>query len=251
MDKDTFYFKHDANAMSDLKIKALRRSFGWEGYGWFWFLVETLRSEADYTLSYTDFVFESLSEDMKCEPSKVKTFIDHCIHCGLFKKDGEKFFSPRLTRDMQQFTDAKEKMRFGGLKSAAKRNHPTTLQPPSNHLGTTFQQEEKSKEDKTSSPTPSKGDDDDVVNFYESNTGRPVAPGIALTLRELATEFGSGQVRDAVRAAVVAEARSPVSYARKMLANKSLRGGDSAPIRGNGHRPSLKGFREEVVNAAR
>jgi hypothetical protein len=249
MDKDTFYFKHDANAMSDLKIKALRRSFGWEGYGWFWFLVETLRSEADYSLGYTDFVFESLSEDMKCEPTKVKDFIDHCIRCGLFKKDGEKFFSPRLTRDMQQFTDAKEKMRFGGLKSAAKRNQSTTFQPPSNHLVTTFQQEEKSKEEKTSSPTPSKIDGDDVlVKYYESQTGHSVAPGIAEALKDLAAKYGEGKVRDSIRVALLAEARNPVKYMAKTLENTprdSARRGN-----GNGGHPNLS-VREVVVGAAR
>ena len=33
MPKDVFYFKHDDNASSDFKLKALRKKYGWEGMG--------------------------------------------------------------------------------------------------------------------------------------------------------------------------------------------------------------------------
>ena len=40
--KESFYFSHDYNAHNDVKILFLRQQLGMEGYGIYWFLVETL-----------------------------------------------------------------------------------------------------------------------------------------------------------------------------------------------------------------
>jgi len=42
MAKDSFYFPHDYNARNDVKCLFLRQQLGMEGYGIFWFLVESL-----------------------------------------------------------------------------------------------------------------------------------------------------------------------------------------------------------------
>ena len=49
--KDTYYFSHDSNANQDPKILAMRSVYGWEGYGWYWLLVEMLREQEDYRIN--------------------------------------------------------------------------------------------------------------------------------------------------------------------------------------------------------
>jgi hypothetical protein len=40
--KDAYYFSHDTNARNDPKIAAMRQSYGVEGYGLYWIVVEML-----------------------------------------------------------------------------------------------------------------------------------------------------------------------------------------------------------------
>jgi hypothetical protein len=119
--KDVYYFKHDANASQDLKLKSLRKHYGWTGNGWYWYLIECLRSEDAYKMSYSDSSFEGLSDDMKCRPAKVKEFIDTCLDLKLFTKNGNTFYSERLSRDMEHLDEVRQGRRKAGLVSAAKR----------------------------------------------------------------------------------------------------------------------------------
>ena len=48
--KDSRYFKHDANARNDPKIKALLNKYKMEGYGRYWIVVEMLREASHYRL---------------------------------------------------------------------------------------------------------------------------------------------------------------------------------------------------------
>lgn len=132
MPKDAYYFKHDANASSDLKIKAMRKHYSFEGYGWYWYLIELMRSESDYRLEYCQFTFDSLSDDFKCDSEKVKTFIDDCISpkIGLFKKDGNYFYSDRLIRDMAELNKIRELRREAGRASQRKQRGLEDSQPP-------------------------------------------------------------------------------------------------------------------------
>ena len=47
MNKDTFYFTHDFNARTDVKIKKLIQKHGFLGYGIYWALVEDLYNNAN------------------------------------------------------------------------------------------------------------------------------------------------------------------------------------------------------------
>lgn len=120
--KDVYYFRHDANANADLKMKGLRRKFGWQGYGWFWYLIELLRNEPGYKLDYNENTFAALADDFKCEPSDVQQFIDHCIQTTkLLEAHNGHFFSNRLVRDMLYVQEIREKAALAGMQSGRKR----------------------------------------------------------------------------------------------------------------------------------
>lgn len=142
--KDAFYFRHDANASQDMKLKHARWYYqdlvekiieegkveenkdlvlslvAWGTIGWYWYIIECLRSEDEYRLEYSEHAFRSFSEDMKCKRQDIQDFIDHCINDFTYKKKGlltledGYFFSDRLNRDMEAKDERKEKARESG-----------------------------------------------------------------------------------------------------------------------------------------
>ncbi len=193
--KDAYFFRHDANASSDLKLKALRKKYSWEGQGWYWFIVEGLRSEADYQLPYSDFTFESLSEDMKCEPNKVKEFIDDCIEkYQLFNRNGksEYFYSERLNRDMKKLDILREQRSRGGQASALKKGFGKT-DPASKELSPKLAE---------------------FIKIYEDNIGM-LTPNLLDRLKDMSETYSVEKFRK-----VIAEnPGKPLSYIEKVLEN--------------------------------
>ena len=47
------YFSHDRNALNDNKISLMRGSYGMEGYGVYWAIIEALSREPDLCLEYS------------------------------------------------------------------------------------------------------------------------------------------------------------------------------------------------------
>jgi hypothetical protein len=121
MQKESFYFSHDANAHIDDKILELRSEYGWEGYGIFWVLIEILRSQSDY--SYERSKMAGLSIATAKPKDWLILYIDYCIELGLFvEKDGD-FYSESLMNRMEQIDEKRKKRadagRLGGLAKAA------------------------------------------------------------------------------------------------------------------------------------
>lgn len=116
------YFSHDCNAMGDSKISDLRADYGMEGYGVYWGILEAMSREADLCLPYTKRKFSSLRLAMS-PTFDMKKFIDDCIkEYGLFKSDGEKFWSSSLQKRLSQVTELSETRRA----AANARWHPET-----------------------------------------------------------------------------------------------------------------------------
>jgi hypothetical protein len=144
MQKESFYFSHDANAHIDDKILELRSEYGWEGYGIFWVLIEILRSQSDY--SYERSKMAGLSIATAKPKDWLIEYIDYCIDLGLFvEKDGE-FYSESLMIRMEQIDEKRRKRaeagRLGGIaKAKAKQKPSNAVAKPS--------KEKKRKESKT------------------------------------------------------------------------------------------------------
>jgi hypothetical protein len=122
MNKDAYYFSHDYNARNDIKIKALRRKYGMEGYGRWWVTVELLREQSEFKLPLDEFIFETLAEEYTTTTEEAKTFIlDCCDRFNLFVHDSEYFWSQSLLIRMERMQNIREKRAEAGRRSAEAR----------------------------------------------------------------------------------------------------------------------------------
>lgn len=118
--KDAYYFRHDSNARFDQKILKLRTEFGWEGYGIYWAIIESMRENSDYKLQNSD--IKSLSFSLHLEFKFLEGFFEKLVNEFelLILKDG-KYYSKRL------LTDMKHKEHVSSIRSAiAKEKHSKT-----------------------------------------------------------------------------------------------------------------------------
>jgi hypothetical protein len=108
--KDAYYFKHDANARHDPKIKALINKYGIEGYGRFWIILEVLRESNGYKLEDEEYIWQALAEQMKTTTEEVKVFLSDCINkFKLFtENDGFIYSLPFLER-MSKLEEIRQK----------------------------------------------------------------------------------------------------------------------------------------------
>ncbi|GAA4299590.1 Lin1244/Lin1753 domain-containing protein [Nibribacter koreensis] len=144
MAKEAYYFSHDANARHDDRILELRSEFGWEGYGLYWAIVETLRDCSNY--SYPSNARAGLALSLSIDKSKLEHFLNTAISLGLFIEKEGAIYSESLMRRMED-VDAKRRLRAeagrkGGIaKAKLKHSSGKSLAKPS--------KEKKEKESKT------------------------------------------------------------------------------------------------------
>jgi len=114
MAKDTFYFQHDYNARNDDKILELRASYGVEGYGIFWMIVESMAENEDGGLKAS--LIGGLSLGYGVAKGRLLEIIKECITIGLFyEKDGY-YFSKRLLTHKEYRKYLSEKGKEGAVK---------------------------------------------------------------------------------------------------------------------------------------
>ncbi len=114
--KDVYYFSHDANALSDPKILAMRCDYGLEGYGLFWAILELLRNEATYKLPLNKNTYRAIKMQTGTTID-VESYLQDCINeytdnesgNGLFNADNKSFWSASLLRRMEKYETLKEK----------------------------------------------------------------------------------------------------------------------------------------------
>lgn len=115
MKKDTYYFSHDYNARNDFKCLFLRQQLGIEGYGIYWFLIESL-AESGGILPLK--IIPVLAMQMQIQDIKVSAVINKF---DLFEVTDNEFFSLRLNRHLQKRETLSIINSGKGKKSAEKR----------------------------------------------------------------------------------------------------------------------------------
>jgi hypothetical protein len=104
MSKDTFYFSHDYNARNDEKIRKLLFKHGYEGYGIYWALIESLYNNANEL--QTD--YESIAYEMRTHSELVKSVVNDF---KLFEIIEDIFFSNSVQRRLDERKEKSTKAR--------------------------------------------------------------------------------------------------------------------------------------------
>ena len=127
--KDAYYFSHDANARHDPKIIKMISTYGMEGYGWYWVIIEMLREQDNYKLSISDQSdIDVIVSQTYSDPGRIEKYLDDCIKVfKLFKKSKKYLWSLSLLNRMKKMDEKREKGRkaaikrhYGGCKNDAK-----------------------------------------------------------------------------------------------------------------------------------
>ena len=113
MAKDAYYFKHDAGARHDPKIKSLINKYGIEGYGRFWIVIEMLRESSTYKLEDKEYIWTALAEQMHIDIEEVKIFIKDCTNVfELLQQENGYFYSDSLLKRMSDLDLIRQKRKF-------------------------------------------------------------------------------------------------------------------------------------------
>ena len=109
MSKDTFYFSHDYNARSDVKVKKLIIKHGYEGYGLYWALIEDLYQNGNVMPLDYDFI----AYDMRTSSEVVRSIINDF---DLFEVDDDTFGSLSIQRRLDKRNVKSRKARQSAMK---------------------------------------------------------------------------------------------------------------------------------------
>lgn len=105
MSAETIWFRHDTGALSDRLMQRLMRRHGMEGVGVYWGIVEALYQEDG--IIQLDHI-EDLAFTFHVDEETVDTIVRES---GLFKIDGESFYSERISRELDLKNEKSEKAR--------------------------------------------------------------------------------------------------------------------------------------------
>jgi uncharacterized protein YdaU (DUF1376 family) len=145
--KDTYYFQHDYEPLSDPKLSALVGEFGALGYGLYWRIVEMLHSDTNHVLQHKKYIYTALAKQMLTSVEQVENLLNFAIDvCELFESDGNKFWSKRVQRNIEKRTEIIEKRSKAGKISAEKRKKATHDEHMLTHVQHNSTKESKGKE---------------------------------------------------------------------------------------------------------
>ena len=132
--KETFYFSHDYNASSDIRMRSLVLRGGAAALGLYWYLIEHLYSCSEHRLKNDDELVNVLCADLNfsgdnelidspIQRGKVLRLISNMIEIGLLEECEGYLRSESVDRRLEERSQRKEAMkelgRRGGLSKAA------------------------------------------------------------------------------------------------------------------------------------
>lgn len=126
--QESYWFSHDSNAANNPKMVALKRKYGYEGYGRWWRLVERLRECADYRYDISvPFAWEVIGQDLDMSAADAESFVRECIdYYQLLETDGQYFWSSDLDDRMEYWEKRREVLRERGRKGGKARRKKDT-----------------------------------------------------------------------------------------------------------------------------
>lgn len=163
--KDSYYFSHDSNALTDPKILSMRCDYGMEGYGVFWAVIEMLRVQEEYRLELNKLNFNALK--MLCMTQiDIEEFLSKCINeYELFETDGKYFWSESLRGRMEKKDDVSQKRRESIQKRWNKKNEEDDSNTKNSQSNTKVKENKETKDTNKSAENTN-----EIQNGYKSNT---------------------------------------------------------------------------------
>jgi hypothetical protein len=110
----------------DEKTLELRSLYGWEGYGIYWAIIETLRDQDGYAFSLSK--LGGLAVLLGKDREWTEKFVSDSIALGLFKSDGEVFYSQSLRDRMHEWDMMRERNSKAAGKSWESRRNADAMQ---------------------------------------------------------------------------------------------------------------------------
>lgn len=108
--------KHQTNSRYDAKIKKLTRKYGMEGFGVYWFIVESIAEKLDENLDcILEYDLEDLATDMNIKVQKLTIVMDFCVEIGLFTKKSSKYQCLKLLKYMDEWTKKQVKLQSNSV----------------------------------------------------------------------------------------------------------------------------------------
>jgi len=164
MKNNTFYFSHDFNAHNDVKILFLRQQLGMEGYGIYWYLIESL-ADAGGLLPLK--IIPVLSMQMHTNEVKVLAVINEF---DLFTVVDDQFLSARLNEHLNKVNNIKQINSEKGKRSGEARRLTAVKQRLNSEL--TADEQRKGKEIKEK-----ESEKENKIDITKSNLFKqPVVP---------------------------------------------------------------------------
>jgi hypothetical protein len=106
------YFPHDSGLRDDVRIKAVRRKFGHEGYSVWNMLTEKLCKCEFFSFKYDEINLELMAGDFDLETEKLKGIIDYFLLLKLIELKDECIFNQELITSLGPLFSKRERQRI-------------------------------------------------------------------------------------------------------------------------------------------
>lgn len=112
------YFSHDYGTRHKKRLSALIHEHKMRGYGLFWVIVEMLHEDSTRWMDLDDITYISIQKESGESVNYIKEFITQCINrYKVFQKEGERFTTERVLRNIDKRLEISEKRSAAGKES--------------------------------------------------------------------------------------------------------------------------------------
>jgi len=215
MAKESYYFSHDSNAITDTKILNMRADYGLEGYGLYWCIIEMMRNEENYMLKIIKNTYRAI-KTLSNTTIDIEKYIKDCIEdYQLFKKENEMFFSKSLLNRMDKYENKRRINRENGKLGG----RPKKTEEKPNALKKETQKNQnkgnESKENESKINCNYLDDIQEIINFYNINIGEITSFGVEV-LTDYVEKLNKDLIILAMKKAVEADKRN-LQYIKGIL----------------------------------
>jgi len=122
------WYKHDANANSDAKLKKLRIKYGMEGYGLYWYCLELIAANVDsHNLTFElEHDSEVISHDTGIHYERVQEMMSYMVSLGLFENRDGVITCLKMAKRLDQSMSSSPRFR-AMLKQIKSTNHDVVM----------------------------------------------------------------------------------------------------------------------------